>query len=366
MFTPSPRYATLARQVARDLAGQIGRGEFGANLPGERWLAESLQVSRRTVRAALGLLRQEEVIETIRGRETRIALRPRRRAAPASTRAIGLLLPAPVDQLEPYSTVYFDFLRGLLFANGFRLETHSSSSFFSRRPGAALARLVARFPSDAWVLAFSNRPCQEWFHEQRLPAVIAGTCHEGLRLGCVDLDMHATARHAASHLLAQGHRRLALVVPEKNRAGDRRTEEGFLAGTTARAGAGASARVWRHDGTMPGLRRMTDRLLALRERPTALFIVNPYHYMGVAGLLAERGIRVPRDLSLLCRDDDYCLRYLPAAPSHYEFGPDKRARAIFSTLMAALTPGSDAPPRQVLLLPRLVQGGSVARLGPGA
>jgi DNA-binding LacI/PurR family transcriptional regulator len=108
---------------------------------------------------------------------------------------------------------------------------------------------------------------------------------------------------------------------------------------------------------------MTDRILGLAQCPTALLIANPYHYMGIAGLLAERGLKVSRDLSLLCRDDDFCLRYLPVEPSRYLCRPEKRARAIFSTVMWALRPGADRDePRHVLLLPELVEGASVAKV----
>jgi len=364
MFTSSPKFATLSRQVAHALAERIRSGAYSGGLPGERWLAASLQVSRRTVRAALALLREEKVLKTIPGQETRILQEPPPRGEPRTLRSIGLILPDPVDQLEPYSTVFFDFLRALLYENGYRLETHVGHSFYTRRPGAALAKLSARFPCDAWILAFSTRACQAWFHARRLPTVIVGTAHEGLALPYVDVDMRATARHAAHFLIGKGHRRLALIINEKNRAGDRLTEQGFLEGTQPSAAAGATAQVFRHAGTMDSLRRMVDRILRLASRPTALFIANPYHYMAVAGLLAERGLKVPRDLSLLCRDDDFCLRYLPVDPGRYLCSPEKRARAIFSTVMWALRPGTNRrDAKHVLLLPELVEGASVAKVG---
>lgn len=364
MFTSSPKYATLSRQVAHAISERIRHEEFGPSLPAERWLAQSLQVSRRTIRRALQHLRQERILSTIPGQETRIVQRPPRTAMAHTMRSVGLLLPESVDRLEPYSTVFFDLLRTLLFENGLRLETHSGPSYFSRRPGAALAKLTARFPCEAWVLAFSNRACQGWFHSRGLPAVVVGTAHRGLDLPYVDLDMRVTARHAGSHLLAKGHRRLGLVIPEKDRAGDRMTQEGFLEAVRTSGHAGVDTRVFSHDGTMNGIRRMTERILLLPERPTALFIANPYHYLGVATLLSERGLRVPHDVSLLCRDDDFCLRFLPVEPSRYTYLPERRARAIFSTLMGAIQPGPAASggARSVLLLPDLVEGASVARL----
>jgi len=212
-------------------------------------------------------------------------------------------------------------------------------------------------------MPYSSRASQTWFHARRIPVVIVGSAHEGIDVPYVDVDYRATARHAAGYLIGKGHRRLGLIVHEDHPAGDKRTEAGFVEGSRSFAGAGASTMVFRHGGTMADLRRMTERILRLAEPPTALLIANPYSYMGVAGLLAEHGVKVPRDLSLLCRDNDYCLRYMPIEPSRYVCSPEKRARAIYSTLMRALQPGaSDAQAASVLLMPDLVEGGSVARI----
>lgn len=133
----------------------------------------------------------------------------------------------------------------------------------------------------------------------------------------------------------------------------------------AAAERGASGLVLRHDATMNGLRRLTDRMLALAQRPTALFIANPYHYLGVAGLLAERGVKMPRDISLLCRDDDYCLRYVPVEPGRYLCPPEKRARAIFATVMRVLrAQRAGDVPKSTLLEPELFAGASVGRVAP--
>jgi GntR family transcriptional regulator len=64
----SPRY----QQIAADLRRRIASGEFGVNtpLPTEMALQEQYQTSRNTVRAALGLLAQQHLVETRPGRGT--------------------------------------------------------------------------------------------------------------------------------------------------------------------------------------------------------------------------------------------------------------------------------------------------------
>lgn len=362
MFTSSPRFATLAQQVARNLEEDIRRGVLRQTLPGERQLAASLQVSRRTVRAATEILRRSKLIRTAHGAETRILDTPRKRNSGAM-RSVGLLLPDPLEQLQPFATVFVDALRTLFYNNGFRLDTHIGHRFFSRRPSAALKRLAARFPCEGWILAFSNRASQSWFYTQGIPTVVIGTAHEGIALPFVDIDMLATARHAANVLLRKGHRQIALVIEESERPGDLKTQQGFLAGIR-QFGAGATGQVFTHGGNVLSLQRLVERMLKLPERPTALFVANPYHYLAVAGILAEKGLRVPRDLSLLCRDDDYCLRYLPIAPSRYVYSASMRAKEIFSTLMWATQHQARRAEevKRGLILPEYFEGGSIATL----
>jgi len=57
-------------QLADDLAGRIGRGEFptGSRLPSEADLAEGYGVAKMTVRRALEVLRERGLIRTLHGR----------------------------------------------------------------------------------------------------------------------------------------------------------------------------------------------------------------------------------------------------------------------------------------------------------
>lgn len=61
-------------QLAAILRKQIGGGEFqpGQPLPSEQHLMDTFGVSRGTVRKALGMLRDEGLIETVRQRGSRV------------------------------------------------------------------------------------------------------------------------------------------------------------------------------------------------------------------------------------------------------------------------------------------------------
>lgn len=359
MFTSSPRYLTLAQQVAQILEGDIRRGVLRGSLPGERQLVEKLQVSRRTIRAATEILRQKQLVHTAHGLDTRILRPARRNSDRFPVRTIGMLLPMPLDEIKPFANLV-DKLRTLLYTSGYRLDIHFEKSCLSRRPAAALQRLVVRFSCDGWILASANRECQAWFCSQGIATVLHGTAHEGVTLPCVDIDMLATSRHAANVLLRKGHRRIALIIEETDWAGHLKTEQGFLT-AVHESGGEAVGHVLRHRGDVTGLQQAIARAMQLPAPPTALFIVNPYHYIAVAAILAAKGLVVPRDISLLCRDDDICLRYLPIEPSRYVCSSQAMAKEIFAALMRTMRadPGH-RPVKSVLMLPGFVEGLSIA------
>lgn len=356
MFSASPRYARLSQQVAATLEEGILRGKWKASLPSERQLAETLLVSRRTVRAAIELLRQKELVGTSQGAGTKILRARSGERKREGFRHFGLLLPEPIEHLRPQTMAFIDALRALLYAHGYRLDTHIGQRFFSARPAAALRKLVEQYPHDGWILALSTRANQLWFQEQKIPTMVAGTPHCGVDLPYLDIDMRATGRHAAGELIRRGHRRLALLIEKSDKAGDRETEEGFLEALRG----GATSAVHRHAGTAASIKLLIRRIMRDPARPTALFVANPYHYLAVASTLAEMGVRVPRDVSLLCRDDDPFLSYLVTEPARYECSPESRAKTAFGILMKMAGKAAKARALRVKVIPGFSPGFTIS------
>jgi DNA-binding LacI/PurR family transcriptional regulator len=362
VFTSSVRYSKLSQQVAKALEEDIRRGIWREVLPGERHLAEAMQVSRRTVRAAVGILRQRKILHTAHGAGTKILRRPGKNKVAGKLRGIGLLLPEPLTHLRSQTMVFIDSLRTLLYVNGFRLDTHIGQCYFTAHPAAALEKLTSQFLYDGWVLAFANRANQEWFHARGIPTVLSGTADEQVPLPFVDMDMFATCHHAASYLLRKGHRRIALFLGNYEKPGDQKSEAGFLEGARHFGRTDVVAQIFKHSGDPTSIHRLVGHILRIPKMPTAWFICNPHHYIAVASVLADCGVSVPRRISLLSRDDDPCLHFLSIVPSRYVCRPETRAQVLFSTLMRAIRREPAKAEDQQLLMPEFIEGASVADL----
>ncbi len=121
----------------------------------------------------------------------------------------------------------------------------------------------------------------------------------------VTADNVEGGRLVAQHFLARGHRRIGLVRPEdpdNNAMQDRVL--GFCEGLASAGIALPPAWDIRTKGTLTedGV-DAADQVLALAERPSALFITTDRKAMGLIYRLLERGARIPEEIAVVGYDD---------------------------------------------------------------
>lgn len=356
------RFTSLAAQVADVVRQEIQRGTWSEWLPGERQLTETLQVSRKTLRKALAQLRTEKIVAAVHGLGNRIL--PRQESGPVAagtgSSIVGLLTPDPLDQMRPYTSLWVNHLKTILSEKDARLRAFDGRKFFSQSPSRALDKLIAHNQAACWLLANSTEATQRWFANHSIPCVVAGSCHPGVDLPQADLDHYALCRHAAGVLLGSGHRRVAMLNERRGRAGDVESEAGFIAGVRESNHPEAVALVIHHEHSPASLTRVTERLLTAINPPTALLVSNGASYLTVVSVLAQHGLRVPRDVSVVSRDDEPFLSFLVPAPSHYAASSHVFAKKLLKPLLQ-LIGGEPALPRSTRILPTYTKGGS---LGP--
>lgn len=354
-----PQRQSLVRQTADILREAIHEGTWWERLPAERALCESYQVSRNTLRAALAQLQRERLIQPVHGSGNRILVRPAARPARPGARDVALLAPEPLERLRPTLTLWIDELRAMLNERGFRLHLFHGRQYFRANPGAALRRLTAGNPHGCWVLTLSNADVQRWFAKNDVPCLVAGSVHAGLDLPSFDLDHRAMCRHAAGVLLALGHRRLALILPQSRLAGDLESEAGFVEAVRRSSHPDSGVVIARHDGSVAGISRALRRLLEGGTPPSAILVANAYHYLTVVTRLMQLGRQVPRDVAVISRDDDSFLAYVAPTPARYRAGAHRMARSLLRLILDLL--GNEPSSRRVVrLMPEFIRGESIA------
>ena len=353
-------HRTVAAQIAALLRSEISRGRYGAFLPSERDLCLVVQSNRKTIRAAIQQLKAEGLVETCRGIGNRI-IAPQPRRAERLRKTIGLLLPGPLSSLRPFQICWIDELKQMLGRENCELEIHAGQQFYRAHPERALQRLVADHRHEAWLLVFSSRAMQLWFQCKRVPCLIAGSVHADLALPFCDLDFQAVCRHAVGVLHRLGHRRIALLSHTDRWAGEINSELGFMEGARAISGGAIIGTIRRHEEGAQSLAQALKSLLHGSERPTGIIVSSSYVYLTVAGLLAQNGLRIPQDVSLISRDDDPFLEAVVPSPTRYASNSRRFARKVLGSLLQ-LARGQTVTPHGTYLLPKLIIGDSTTRV----
>jgi len=209
---------------------------------------------------------------------------------------------------------------------------------------------------------------------REVPAVLIGAADRKGQLASVVPDERRGAADAVRTLLAAGHRRIAFAGDVEGVPATRGRRLGYL-DALAEAGiavdpalmANAESEAW-------GGYAAASTLLAAGGQPTAIFAYNDRMAMGVYRALAERGLRIPNDVSVIGFDDQnpIAVSLFPGLTTvglpHYEMGAwavDALARQLAGD--TADGSATDPPAADAVLMPcRLVDRASVARCAKAA
>ena len=229
-----------------------------------------------------------------------------------------------------------------------RQRSHLSSLSSGRVDGVILASTFLRDPSVRWL------------RQQRIPHVLVNRfSDEGLD-PFVGSDDVMGAKVATQHLFDLGHRRIAHLAGQATVSTGVLRRRGYLA-ALAEAGIKVDPDLIVESGYVEdGGIRATERLLSMRDRPTAIFAVNDMAAAGAYAAARRLGLRIPQDLALAGYNNiPLASRLIPGlttvdVPAH-QFG------IVAARLLLDQIEGGRLVPRRVVFTPELVvRGSSVA------
>ncbi len=265
----------------------------------------------------------------------------------------------PVEWEADLSLLYLERLRKHLAETGFELRVFSHPRLRSNRPHHLLQEIIREQRVACWVLFSVPKPVHEWFHARSLPAVVFGTCYPGVPLPAIDIDNRAVCRHAVGVFLKHGHRHLAMLTRGPGAVGgDLASEEGFLEGIRKSGLPDARGIVVHHDSTKADICRKLDALLGLSQPPSGLLICMPGHAVAVLTYLLSKGMRIPQDMSLICRDADPHLEYASPAMACYPFAYQTHGDRLCRRVVELATTGV-LPLKYRLMMPHFENGETI-------
>ncbi len=169
----------------------------------------------------------------------------------------------------------------------------TSSQLFQRK---GLRGAVLRTTSD------TRQICVDLAREG-VPSVVVGDRFNDQPVSYVDSESQTTSFQAIEHLIALGHRRIAITashVPD-NDHNERMT--GYLQALKAH-GIEVDPKlilpVW---AMRPLGAQVIRNLMSMCDRPTAIFICDPLLAVGAINQAHEMGVKIPQELSIVGFDD---------------------------------------------------------------
>ena len=241
------------------------------------------------------------------------------------THALGVLLP------DLYGEFFSEVLRGIDLRarrDGLHLLVSSSHADGDDLVGALRAMrgriegLIVMAPDvDTSVLVKAAGP--------GFPLVLLDPGVRAIGCDSISIDNVGGAVAGVTHLLDLGHRRIAVISGPLQNADARQRLEGWRKALAGRGLTPDPAFVTAGDFTEPSGYAAVARLLALRPRPTAIFVANDYMAIGAISALVQAGLRVPEDMAIVGFDDIAMARYLnpPLTTVHVDL-LDLGARAV--------------------------------------
>jgi len=358
---PNRSFANVTDQVVNLLREGMLSGRWRDTLPGRDQLAGELGVSHTTMEAAMRRLAKEGLLVSQgAGKRRRIVLQTGQ-YQPRHFR-VRYLAYESVDQSTPHVISLLDRLNKSGFAAKFAAKSLLELGMNPNR----VARFVQGVSADAWIVAAGSRKVLEWFCEQPVPAYAYFGVKSGLPIaGCgVRRDISPVVRR----LIQLGHRRIVFLAREVHTAPkpsfftqlflDVLRSEGIIAGSY-------NIPTW---GYHPeGLHRCLESLFKTTP-PTALITDETPIMVAVRDHLARRGIIAPRDISLICLDQDPLIAWCDPIVAHFSwnYAPIGRHVVRWATNVAR----GKHDYRQTAIAAKFIEGGTIgpvpsAKLAPG-
>lgn len=323
------RRRPLDEQIADNIRELIRAGDFAGRLPSERELCRLVNVSRPILRRALHHLRDEGLLHIARGRVADIVRRVTPRQSASKEKRVILLYSKAENFLSRWMLMVVAEILRQLAGQQMHLEMQMAPALGGQRMGGRLQKLVERRHADTWILAGASAAAQEWFQNCSLKAIIMGNPFPGIRLPFVNEDQEAATRHAANALLGMKHRNIAYLMRVRGREGAIEAmgnEAGFRKACSSTPEA--CGHVICHDGRTKIMREHLEILFTKHPGVTGLIVSHAEDVLTTMGWLLEKGIRIPRDVSLVSRQWTEFLGHVHPLPASYFTDPREHARKL--------------------------------------
>jgi DNA-binding LacI/PurR family transcriptional regulator len=315
---PRIKTTTVPEQVAIHLREGIASGRWIGEMPGRDQLAADLGVSPRSIQKALKILENEGLLASQgQGRCNKIQewgikpdLRPMR---------VAVLLFKQADRND-----------AMVIELRHQLDDAGHVSFLPHEGVQDLGmdvkrveRLVNKTWADAWVLPGASAPILQWFVENNIKVFAIAGRRFRFPIAGTGPDKSPLVAEVTRKLVALGHRRIVLIYSKNLRLPKpSRSARAFLEAIKEYGIPTGNYNLPDWEETAEGFHELLNSLFRTTP-PTALIVDEAFQFYAAYHYLAQRNLRVPQHISLVCADGDPGFNWCRPAVTHilWDFQP---------------------------------------------
>lgn len=288
--------------VANWIQEQVASGELqpGSKIYSEHELSSMFQLSRQTIRHAVGLLEEKGVVVRVKGSGTYInsilgnQLSERKRVAVITTYVDSYIFPKTIQGIEAE-----------LSKNGYAVQISFTNNMVERER-RILKELIEKNDVSGIILepiksALPN-PNMDLYQKLKIlhiPILCINSYYKELNLPHVSLNDVLVAKKATNYLIQAGHKKIGAILKSDDGQGHLRYCGYFQAMKEAGLQIQDVSIIWVDTYDMKNLRDMKQYIIGRLSSCTACFCYNDQVAFDLIELLKEEKLRVPDNLSVV-------------------------------------------------------------------
>jgi LacI family transcriptional regulator len=210
-----------------------------------------------------------------------------------------------------------------------------STNYDTDRMQRCIRRMVERHAEGVAIMTFGiEQPLLDQLADRNIPLVFVDIAPEREGISVLRIDYHQGIRQGVQHLAALGHRDIAFVAGPLNLHSAQSRLAAFKKSIQECGIDVPPSFIVESDHTMEGGMTAAERLIAPKNRPTAIVCSNDMLAIGVLHNLSRQGISVPDDISIIGFDDIHMAEMMIPPLTSVRMSRSELARAAVTALRA--------------------------------
>lgn len=214
-----------------------------------------------------------------------------------------------------------------------------STNYDPERMEICVRRMIERNVEGVAVMTFGiEEPLLDELVSRNIPMVFVDAAPPNKNVSTLAVDYHHGIREGVQHLAALGHRKLAFISGPMHQRSCQLRKEAFLSAASEIGVHPAPEWLVEANHTLEGGMLAMERILKIKELPTAVMCSNDMTAIGALRVLARAGLRVPDDISVIGFDDIHLAEFVYPPLTTVRMARNDLARAAFGALRLHVEP----------------------------